>query len=121
VSALPECTCEKSIALCKRHGLERDLSKSAKPQRRKARRAPRAQSLKQALSESKWSGIKDVLLELDPHCKVCGVKGDASTLDLDHIVPRSQGGPNRASNGQLLCREHHAEKHGKLEWTRRTP
>jgi 5-methylcytosine-specific restriction endonuclease McrA len=35
---------------------------------------------------------------------------------LDHIVPRSQGGPNRASNGQLLCREHHAEKHGVPKW-----
>jgi 5-methylcytosine-specific restriction endonuclease McrA len=113
---LPECTCSEAIHSCRRHGLQRDLSKSAKPQRRKARRAPRAQSLKQEMGESRWQGIKETLLLIDPRCDECGVQGDAVSLELDHIVPRGRGGKNNAKNAHLLCKPCHREKHGVPEW-----
>lgn len=49
-------------------------------------------------------------------CRVCGTSRD---IQLDHVVPRSQGGPSVVENGLPLCRPHHEDKtNGKLKFDR---
>lgn len=36
-------------------------------------------------------------------CEACGIGSDVRALEVDHIVPRSQGGSNDLSNLQALC------------------
>lgn len=36
-------------------------------------------------------------------CELCGVSADERALDVDHILPRSQGGSDDAANLQALC------------------
>lgn len=36
-------------------------------------------------------------------CELCGVSGDERALEVDHIVPRRQGGPDDLTNLQALC------------------
>ncbi|THD34468.1 MAG: HNH endonuclease [Sphingomonas sp.] len=36
-------------------------------------------------------------------CEACGVSSEVRALEVDHIVPRSQGGSNDLSNLQALC------------------
>lgn len=43
-------------------------------------------------------------------CKSCGVSGEASFLELDHILPLKNGGNNELENIQLLCNVCHKEK-----------
>lgn len=43
------------------------------------------------------------LLKNDPHCRWCGCELNAETATVEHIVPRSQGGSNRADNLTLAC------------------
>jgi hypothetical protein len=60
-----------------------------------------------------WSGLLDLdpvpesiryqVLKRDRRCVLCGAKPDAGPLQVDHIVPRSQGGSNEPSNLQVLC------------------
>lgn len=51
----------------------------------------------------------------DGKCKKCGkkVKKNKFEFDIDHIIPRSQGGSNSYDNMQLLCKVCHAEKTAK--------
>lgn len=36
-------------------------------------------------------------------CEACGISNELSTLEADHIIPRSKGGSNDLSNLQALC------------------
>ena len=45
-------------------------------------------------------------------CSICG--WNKTTCDVDHIVPKTQGGVNTISNGRVLCPNCHAEKHRSL-------
>jgi len=36
-------------------------------------------------------------------CALCGIHKDDSPIDVDHIIPKSQGGSNELSNLQALC------------------
>jgi len=70
--------------------------------------APRA---KQKISPA----ARRAVLQRDEHrCRTPGCK-HTSFLDLHHIVPRSEGGPNHADNLLTLCGAHHrAVHHGEL-------
>lgn len=47
-------------------------------------------------------------------CEKCG-NNNAAILQIDHIVPMSEGGSNEADNWQVLCPNCHTEKHyGKM-------
>ena len=105
----------------------RRAPKEPKPPQRRApiarARRPKQESVKQAILNAKWAGIREATIywmnKLDPdgaHCMECGRK--ARTLDLDHIVPRSKGGHYSVSNAQLLCRDCHERKHrNRPEWS----
>lgn len=99
------------------------------------RRKPiNAKSNNQALKDAKWEGIKEAFLFLmtkfdpdGPHCESCGIKGNARTLDLNHIRRRGQGGEYAARNAELLCNRFniHGEKNcharadgNDLRWSR---
>ncbi|RMG98277.1 MAG: HNH endonuclease [Chloroflexi bacterium] len=53
-----------------------------------------------------WRKIRDDFLERHPICVVCG---DVAT-DVDHIIPRRQGGTDDDSNLQSLCHSCHSRK-----------
>jgi hypothetical protein len=42
--------------------------------------------------------------------KIAGFRGMPIPLEIDHVWPRSQGGPSVLENGLVLCRKHHGEK-----------
>jgi hypothetical protein len=55
--------------------------------------------------------VRRAVLQRDQHrCCVPGCR-NATFLDLHHIVPRSQGGPNDAENLCTLCGAHHRAAH----------
>lgn len=43
-------------------------------------------------------------------CEACGIGSDVRALEVDHIVPRSQGGSNDLSNLQALCSLYNVQK-----------
>jgi hypothetical protein len=60
-----------------------------------------------------WSGLLELepvsesiryqVLKRDRRCQLCGAGPESSPLQVDHIVPRSQGGTNEIENLQVLC------------------
>jgi ATP adenylyltransferase len=52
----------------------------------------------------------DVLARAGGHCEACGVSAQEERLDVDHIVPRNQGGTVDPENLQALCRTCNAQK-----------
>lgn len=53
-----------------------------------------------------WRRLREEHLRIEPWCRTCGALGS----DVDHIVPRSQGGLDVHENLQTLCVTHHREK-----------
>ena len=45
----------------------------------------------------------EILKRAKFRCELCGISGDQKGLEVDHIVPRSQGGSDDLSNLQTLC------------------
>lgn len=98
--------------------------KEPKPEKGRSRKPLAQQSEKQKEREAYLRGVKAGFLflfgrfdEIGPHCESCGVRGNADTLDLDHIIPRSRSGHDHPSNLQLLCRPCHIAKTGDIQWT----
>ncbi len=54
-----------------------------------------------------WRRLRKRILARDPVCRGCFVAG---STDVDHVVPRSQGGSDHPSNLQGLCRSCHSSK-----------
>lgn len=60
-----------------------------------------------------WAGLLELdpvpesvryqVLKRDRRCQLCGAGPELGPLQIDHIVPRSQGGPNDMTNLQVLC------------------
>ena len=44
-----------------------------------------------------------LLVKAKHRCQLCGVSGEQRALDIDHIVPKSKGGPDTEENFQVLC------------------
>lgn len=53
-----------------------------------------------------WLKIRAEHLEMEPWCRACGIHA----TDVDHIVPRRQGGSDDHPNLQSLCHSHHSQK-----------
>jgi 5-methylcytosine-specific restriction protein A len=53
-----------------------------------------------------WTRIRAAHLEAEPWCRECG----AEATDVDHIVPRAEGGTDDDANLQSLCHRHHSRK-----------
>ena len=45
----------------------------------------------------------NVLKRAKHRCELCGAHEDQAALHVDHIIPRSRGGPDNISNFQALC------------------
>lgn len=55
-----------------------------------------------------------MILRSDPLCVLCLAEGRTTlATDVDHIVPRREGGSDEASNLQSLCHSHHSQKTGR--------
>lgn len=54
----------------------------------------------------KWQGIKkNIVRQRGNKCEICG--WDRSSVDLCHIIDRSDGGSDKEDNLVLLCPNHH--------------
>jgi ATP adenylyltransferase len=45
----------------------------------------------------------EVLKRARFRCELCGISADEKALEVDHIIPKNQGGPDVISNFQALC------------------
>ena len=54
---------------------------------------------------SAWRKLRKRVLEEEPSCRRCG---EPST-DVDHIIPRRQGGSDERANLQSLCHSCHSK------------
>ena len=58
-----------------------------------------------------WRKRRAAFLAEYPHCVACWREGwVVAATEVDHIVPRQQGGSDEWTNLQALCKPHHSEK-----------
>lgn len=57
---------------------------------------------------SDWRRIRAAHLKQCPACVVCGLEDQSNNVD--HIIPKAQGGTDDESNLQTLCHVHHSKK-----------
>jgi len=58
-----------------------------------------------------WRRLRQIILHRDPLCRIghhCNFT--AASRDVDHIIPRSQGGEDKEDNLQGACHECHSWK-----------
>jgi ATP-dependent DNA helicase RecQ len=66
--------------------------------------------------EAAWQEVRHVVLERDEHrCRDCGEAAARRDLDVHHLIPRSAGGHDEASNCITLCDGCHAARHPHLQ------
>lgn len=53
-----------------------------------------------------WARIRRTILREEPLCRVCGYPAD----EVDHIIPKANGGSERRENLQPLCKSCHSKK-----------
>lgn len=60
----------------------------------------------------RWRQIREQIYQRDKGlCQECLRNGRYTTgTDVDHVIPKSQGGTDSPSNLQLLCRDCHKQK-----------
>ncbi len=66
----------------------------------------------------------DVLAKAKGKCVACGISREERAFDIDHILPRNQGGKTEISNLQALCYKCNSEKRDRddtdfLEWEKK--
>ena len=55
--------------------------------------------------------LREVILALDPMCGWLGCTLRSQICDIDHLEPRSRGGPTDAANAKVMCDRHNIFKH----------
>jgi hypothetical protein len=55
--------------------------------------------------------LREAIMALDPMCGWLGCTLRAQISDIDHLEPRSRGGPTDPSNGKIMCHHHNVFKH----------
>src|SRR3990167_1102743 len=60
-------------------------------------------------------GYRQLVVQLlGGRCVLCGIKD--GRLEIDHIIPVSNGGQNDPTNLRILCYEFHRKIHGSQWW-----
>lgn len=61
--------------------------------------------------DARWRKLREAQLSREPLCARCREEGwVVAATDVDHIVPRRQGGSDSFDNFESLCHSHHSEK-----------
>ena len=55
--------------------------------------------------------LRQAIQAIDPVCGWLGCNLRAQICDIDHLQPRSRGGPTNSTNGKVLCAKHNIFKH----------
>ena len=55
--------------------------------------------------------LREAIQAIDPVCGWLGCNLRAQICDIDHLEPRSRGGPTNPRNGKITCHKHHVFKH----------
>ena len=55
--------------------------------------------------------LREAIQSIDPVCGWLGCNLRAQICDIDHLEPRSRGGPTNSSNGKVMCDKHNIFKH----------
>lgn len=85
-------------------------ARQAKRRRDQAYNERRGSSTQQGYG-SAHRRLRLLVMHEEPLCRHCLAEGRTTpSVDMDHIVPLSQGGTNDRSNLQMLCRSHHSIK-----------
>lgn len=58
-----------------------------------------------------WQRLRLMVLRREPLCRTCAEQGIVTpATDVDHIIPKRDGGPDSFENLQPLCHSHHSQK-----------
>lgn len=55
--------------------------------------------------------LREAIVAIDPVCGWLGCNLRAQISAIDHLIPRSRGGPTDAGNGKVMCDHHNVFKH----------
>ncbi len=55
--------------------------------------------------------LREAIKAIDPVCGWLGCNLRAQISDIDHLEPRSRGGPTSSRNGKVMCHKHNVFKH----------
>ncbi|MGW5361244.1 HNH endonuclease [Actinopolymorpha pittospori] len=78
----------------------------------RARRNPDRPTASQRGYGSAWQKLRQAIIIRDgKRCQACGHRGDRDNpLSVDHVMPKSKGGTDSASNLITLCRKCNSSK-----------
>lgn len=63
------------------------------------------------INSAAWQALRASVLSDEPLCRACKTRGQVvPATDVDHIVPRAQGGTDARENLQPLCHSCHSRK-----------
>ncbi len=65
--------------------------------------------------------LREAIQAIDPVCGWLGCNLRAQICEIDHLEPRSRGGPTDASNGKIACHRHNVFKHAAGYHVERAP
>ena len=65
--------------------------------------------------------LREAIQAIDPVCGWLGCNLRAQIADIDHLQPRSRGGPTNAANGKVMCDKHNIHKHATNYTIQRQP
>lgn len=58
-----------------------------------------------------WRAVRRLARKVLPYeCARCGIDGRDAPLELDHVTPAAEGGPDHIDNAQWLCQPCHKPK-----------